>query len=117
MKRKTALALGLITAAVLVAQSQRPAGDEEQQARQANRTMKPIARGTHYAVSSMMPQSTIAAEHVLAAGGNAFDAIVAGQAVLGVVDPESNGYGSEAVLLSYHAQAQRVRTLDTLSTA
>ena len=51
--------------------------------------MKTLARGTHYAVASMMQQATVAAEHVLSAGGNAFDAIVAGQAVLGYYDRQT----------------------------
>src|SRR5580700_4971719 len=67
------------------------------------RTMKTLARGTDYAVSSLMPQSSLTAEHVLRAGGNAFDAIVAGQAVLGVVQPSANGLGSDAQLLLYDA--------------
>ena len=33
------------------------------------------------------PQPTLAAEHMLRDGGNAFDAIVAGQAVLGLAQP------------------------------
>ena len=65
------------------------------------KTMKTMARGTDYAVSSLMPQATLAAEHMLLAGGNAFDAIVAGQAVLGVVQPAANGIGSDAQLLVY----------------
>ena len=122
MNRKTALALGIITAVVLFAQTQRPqtgadAGDEEQQQRAANQTMKPIARGTHYAAASMMPQATMTAEHVLRDGGNAFDAIVAGQAVLGVVQPQSNGVGSDAVLLIYDSKAKKVWSLNAEGTA
>ena len=80
-------------------------------------TMKPLARGTHYAVASMKQQATIAAEHVLAAGGNAFDAIVAGQAVLGIVHPDANGVGSDAVLLVYDAKARKVWSLNAEGTA
>ena len=53
----------------------------------SSRTVKPVVMGTHYAVSSMMPQATIAAQRILNSGGNAFDAIVGGQAVLGLVAP------------------------------
>src|SRR5262249_26546126 len=48
----------------------------------STRTFRPVVRGTQYAVSSMKQQATRAAARVLEAGGNAFDAIVAGQAVL-----------------------------------
>ena len=123
MNRQTVLALSLTAATVITAQTQRPGsaaaetGDEEQQPRSADRTMKPLARGTHYAAASMMPQATIAAEHVLAAGGNAFDAIVAGQAVLGLVHPDANGVGSDAVLLVYDAKAKKVWSLNAEGTA
>ena len=56
----------------------------------------------------MAPQATLTAEHVLRAGGNAFDAIVAGQAVLGVVQPNLNGIGSDATLLIYDARNKKV---------
>ncbi len=46
-------------------------------------TMRPVVTGRSYAVSSMKPQATEAAARILEAGGNAFDAAVAGQAVLG----------------------------------
>ena len=79
--------------------------------------MKTMARGTDYAVSSLMPQATLAAEHMLRAGGNAFDAIVAGQAVLGVVQPASNGLGSDAELLVYDAKAKKVYSVNAEGTA
>jgi gamma-glutamyltranspeptidase/glutathione hydrolase len=80
-------------------------------------TMKPLARGTQYAAASAAPQATLTAEHVLRAGGNAFDAIVAGQAVLGVVQPHLNGIGSDAVLLFYDAKAKKVVSLNAEGTA
>src|SRR5258708_24941547 len=73
----------------------------------SRQTMKQLVRGSSYAAASMAPQATLTAEHVLEAGGNAFDAIVAGQAVLGVVQPESNGVGSGGVLLVYDAKAKK----------
>src|SRR5882724_12758542 len=69
-------------------------------------TMKQLVRGTQYAAASMAPESTMTAEHVLHSGGNAFDAIVAGQAVLGVVQPNLNGLGSDATLLVYDSKAK-----------
>src|SRR5262249_24807927 len=55
------------------------------------RLMRPLVRGNHAAVSSMKPEATLAAQRILDAGGNAFDAAVAGQAVLALVDAENNG--------------------------
>src|ERR1700683_4002203 len=61
-------------------------------------TMKQLVRGADFAAASMAPLPTLTAEHILKAGGNAFDAIVAGQAVLGLVQPNLNGFGGGATL-------------------
>ena len=83
----------------------------------ANRTMRPILRGQHFAVASMKAEATRAAERILEKGGNAFDAIVAGQAVLGVVDAAMNGVGSDAVLLVYDAKTKKVYSINAEGTA
>ncbi len=80
-------------------------------------TMKTLARGADFAVASIMPQAALTEERVLRAGGNAFDAVVAGQAVLGVVQPASNGIGSDAVLLVYDARVRRVFSINAEGTA
>lgn len=80
-------------------------------------TMRPVIRGSQYAVVSMKPESTLVAERILRAGGNAFDAIVAGQAVLGIVDMPNNGVGSDAVLLIYDSKAGKVVSLNAEGTA
>jgi gamma-glutamyltranspeptidase/glutathione hydrolase len=80
-------------------------------------TMKPLMRGTEYAATALMPQASLAAERILRAGGNAFDAIVGGQAVLGVVQPSANGLGSDAQLLIYDAKAKKVWSLNAEGTA
>jgi gamma-glutamyltranspeptidase len=64
-----------------------------------------------------MPQASLAAERILHDGGNAFDAIVAGEAVLGVVQPSANGLGSDAQLLIYDAKAKKVWSLNAEGTA
>jgi gamma-glutamyltranspeptidase/glutathione hydrolase len=78
----------------------------------SSRTLKPVVMGTHYAVTSMMPQATLAAQRILNSGGNAFDAIVGGQAVLGLVAPSANGVGSDAVLLVYDAPRKKVWSIN-----
>jgi len=116
----TRFAAALPLCALLCAQTQRPAADADgvdSALRGANQTMKQLARGTQYAAASMMPQATLTAEHVLRSGGNAFDAIVAGQAVLGVVQPNMNGMGSDAVLLVYDAKAKKVWSINAEGTA
>lgn len=76
------------------------------------RTMRPVIRGRSYAVSSMKAEATEAARRILSAGGNAFDAAVAGQAALAVTDFPSNGVGSDAVVLLYEARGKKVFSIN-----
>jgi gamma-glutamyltranspeptidase/glutathione hydrolase len=104
----------------IIARAQQPAtqaGGDDEPPRPAQQTMKQLVRGTQYAAASMAPQATMTAEHILRAGGNAFDAIVAGQAVLGVVQPNLNGVGSDATLLIYDARNKKVLSLNAEGTA
>src|SRR4051794_2713423 len=80
-------------------------------------TMRPVIRGRTQAAASMKPEATRAAERILRAGGNAFDAAVASQAVLGIVDAASNGVGSDAVILVYDAKAKTVASINAEGTA
>jgi len=80
-------------------------------------TMRPVIRGRTQAAASMKPEATRAAERILQAGGNAFDAAVASQAVLGIVDAASNGVGSDAVILVYDAKAKTVVSINAEGTA
>ena len=115
-------ALALLVAAAYVFQTRaqetkgtaRPSDQEEQQ---TAGTMRPVIRGTHAAVSSMKPEATRAAENILRAGGNAFDAVVAGQAVLALVDPASNGIGSDAEILIYDAKTRQPYSINAEGTA
>jgi gamma-glutamyltranspeptidase / glutathione hydrolase len=75
-------------------------------------TMRPVVRGRQAAVSSMKPEATEAARRILQAGGNAFDAAVAGQAALAVTDFALNGVGSDAVILLYDAKARKVVSIN-----
>ena len=108
---RTALSGMLMCALVTVTMAQE--GEQETTAR----TMRPVVRGRHFAVASMKAEATRAAERILEKGGNAFDAIVAGQAVLGVVDAAMNGVGSDAVLLVYDTRAKKVYSINAEGTA
>ena len=78
----------------------------------SSQTMRPVVRGRTWAVSTMKLEATRAAEKILLAGGNAFDAAVAAQAVLGQVDPAMNGVGSDAELLLYDAKTKQVVSIN-----
>lgn len=58
-----------------------------------------------------------AAASILEAGGNAVDAAIAAQMVLGLVEPQSSGIGGGAFLLLYDARNGRVRAFDGRETA
>jgi len=76
------------------------------------RTMRPVIRGRQAAVSSMKAEATEAASRILQTGGNAFDAVVGGQAALAVTDFALNGVGSDAVVLVYDARAKKVLSIN-----
>jgi gamma-glutamyltranspeptidase / glutathione hydrolase len=126
MLRKAFFCLMAATFALTAQQTQRTRPDASADANdEANatanggrgQTMKQLVRGADYAAASMAPLPTLTAEHILMAGGNAFDAIVAGQAVLGLVQPNLNGLGSDAVLLIYSAKDDKVYSLNAEGTA
>ena len=95
-----ALASILLPASLLLAQT-----DTDQ-------TMRPVIRGRHAAIASMKAEATEAARRILDAGGNAFDAAVAGQAALAVTDFSLNGIGSDAVLLVYDSHEKKVYSIN-----
>src|SRR6185312_6425756 len=127
MFRKALLCLLISSVALMAQRAQRPraagTGDANEEANAAAnggrgpQTMKQLVRGSEYAAASMAPLPTLTAEHVFKAGGNAFDAIIAGQAVLGLVQPSLNGLGSDATLLIYSAKDNKVYSLNAEGTA
>jgi len=112
MKAPIILTIALLQVIPAMAQTQRLYERVLIPPSRSSRTVKPVVMGTHYAVSSMMPQATVAAQRILEAGGNAFDAIVGGQAVLAQVAPSANGLGSDAVLLVYDAAHKKVWSIN-----
>lgn len=68
-------------------------------------------------VVSAHPLATQAGYEILSKGGNATDAMVAVQTVLGLVEPQSSGLGGGAFLLYYDAQEGRLTTFDGRETA
>jgi gamma-glutamyltranspeptidase/glutathione hydrolase len=114
---KRTLAVLCLLALATLAHAQGRIGGARTQAPAAAQTMKTLARGTEYAAASMHPLATMTAERILRAGGNAFDAIVGGQAVLGLAIPNMNGLGSDATLLIYDAKSKKVFSLNAEGTA
>ena len=71
----------------------------------------------HAMVAAANPLAVAAGVAMLKAGGNAVDAAVAVQAVLGLVEPQSSGLGGGAFLLYYDAKTRRVTAYDGRETA
>ena len=111
MPRTSTLLLSLVVVTGVPVVSAMSA-DQENENPRATSTTRPVIMGRHHAVSSMKPQATDAAVRILEAGGNAFDATVAGHAVLALVDPAMNGYGADAVALIYDAKAKKVVSIN-----
>ena len=68
--------------------------------------------GREGAVAATNHQATQAGLAVLAKGGNAADAAVAVQLMLGVAQPESNGIGGGCFIVVYNATTREVVTID-----
>lgn len=71
----------------------------------------------NWMVAAANPLAVQAGAKVLSEGGNAADAMVAVQAVLGLVEPQSSGLGGGAFLVWYDAGTGEVTTLDGRETA
>lgn len=70
-----------------------------------------------FMVAAANPLAAEAGRDVIAAGGNAIDAMVAVQTVLGLVEPQSSGLGGGAFLVYYNAKTDKLTTLDGRETA
>ena len=76
----------------------------------------PVEAGT-WMISAANPLAVEAGARVLRAGGSAADAMIATQAVLGLVEPQSSGLGGGAFLVWYDAATGTLTTLDGRETA
>lgn len=71
----------------------------------------------HEMVVTANPMATAVGERILRAGGTAADAMIAVQAVLGLVEPQSSGIGGGAFIVYYDARANKTTTIDARETA
>ncbi|MFH1803725.1 MAG: gamma-glutamyltransferase [Pseudomonadota bacterium] len=74
-------------------------------------------RARNWMISTANPLASQAGANVLSRGGNAIDAMVAVQAMLGLVEPQSSGLGGGAFLVYYDARTGTLTTLDGRETA
>ncbi|MEO0930695.1 MAG: gamma-glutamyltransferase, partial [Pseudomonadota bacterium] len=91
-------------------------GDAAQDALAAKTAGVPVT-AEEWMVVAANPLAVEAGADVLANGGTAADAMVAVQAVLGLVEPQSSGLGGGAFLVWYDAASGEITTLDGRETA
>lgn len=94
-----------------------PALSEAASAALATRDAGQPTEAKNWMVAAANPLAVEAGAAVLAEGGTAADAMVAVQAVLGLVEPQSSGLGGGAFLVWYDAESRAVTTLDGRETA
>jgi gamma-glutamyltranspeptidase / glutathione hydrolase len=80
-------------------------------------TEKTAVTSHHAMVATANPVATRAGDEMLRAGGNAIDAMIAVQLVLGLVEPQSSGLGGGAFLLYHDARTRRLIAYDGRETA
>jgi len=83
----------------------------------ARRDSGQVVESDDWMIAAAHPLAVDAGARVLRDGGSAADAMVAVQAVLGLVEPQSSGLGGGAFLVWYDAQSGAVTTLDARETA
>ncbi|MCG6858601.1 MAG: gamma-glutamyltransferase [Salaquimonas sp.] len=80
------------------------------------RSVQPVT-ASRYMVVSANPLASDAGLTILENGGNAIDAMIAVQAVLGLVEPQSSGLGGGAFLVYWDEANGKLTTLDGRETA
>lgn len=82
-----------------------------------NTQFRPSVRAKDWMISAANPLAVQAGADILRAGGNAIDAMVAIQTMLGLVEPQSSGLGGGAFLVYFDAKSGKLTTLDGRETA
>ena len=78
---------------------------------------KSLVKAGRHMVSTANPHASKTGLEILKRGGNAIDAMVAIQTVLGLVEPQSSGLGGGAFLVYFDAEREKLTTYDGRETA
>ena len=91
----------MIPSTQMLAQQAQPNGEEREQARS-------MVISQHGIVAAESPLASQAGIEILRSGGNAIDAAIAANAVMGVVAPMSNGIGGDLFAIIYDAKSGKL---------
>lgn len=80
-------------------------------------SQKELVKAKSHMVVAANPYASNAGNDILKSGGNAIDAMVTVQLVLGLVEPQSSGLGGGAFLVYYDAEQEKLTTFDGRETA
>ncbi len=80
-------------------------------------TKQELVKAQNQMVVSANPYASEAGYQILKNGGNAIDAMVTVQTVLGLVEPQSSGLGGGAFLVYFDAEKQKLTTYDGRETS
>ena len=109
--------LGICLAITGSAVAQEQAADRVQPEIATEAADKALVRAERQMVAAANPLAAKAGLAILRDGGNAIDAMVTTQLVLGLVEPQSSGIGGGAFLVYFDAEAGRLTTFDGRETA
>ncbi|MDX1730085.1 MAG: gamma-glutamyltransferase, partial [Aurantimonas coralicida] len=109
--------LGICLAITGSAFAQEQAADRVQPEIATEVADKALVRAERQMVAAANPLAAKAGLAILRDGGNAIDAMVTTQLVLGLVEPQSSGIGGGAFLVYFDAEAGRLTTFDGRETA
>ena len=110
MKRLLFLVLLACLGPLAAAQNQSPE-------RASGWTVKAPVKAKHWMIAAANPLAVDAGVSILKQGGNAVDAAIAVQLVLGLVEPQSSGLGGGAFMLLHDGKARRLIAYDGRETA
>ncbi|MGK6312880.1 gamma-glutamyltransferase [Neorhizobium sp. DT-125] len=113
-KISTGIVFSLLVSAAAVAQQ---ASDTVAPERATGFSAAKRVETKSFMVAAANPLAAEAGREVIAKGGNAIDALVAVQTVLGLVEPQSSGLGGGSFLVYYDAAANKITTFDGRETA
>ncbi len=109
-------ALGLLLASFFSHATGQAADSVSPEASTGKETRTEIT-ASEWMVAAANPHASKAGAAMLEAGGNAVDAMVAVQVMLGLVEPQSSGLGGGAFLMYWDKKAQRLEAWDGRETA